>query len=281
MSSLWFMKQTPYKTIVIRSEPRDETYRQLLQFACQRCKFFSLNWIEGGPLHIQKDHIADELRSFLVKEESNRWRQFINSTNYYQLTSQSAEVIAKSDTLYLWHGPGLPKDLAFYVDVDHPWLISNTQNKEAYIFAQAIPFDGIHNEISFLDLEIEKPVLEIDGINFSTLEEFYEEVANKLTPDAKWWGKNLDGFNDILRGGFGTPLYGFVLVWKNSQVSRERLGYPETIRQLQKRKLHHHPSWNSVTNQAIKQAERSKGPTAFDWLIEIIEAHVTIDLRLG
>ena len=39
---------------------------------------------------------------------------------------------------------------------------------------------------------------EIDGEHFSTLEAFYE-------------GRNLDAFNDILRGGFGTPDEGFVL----------------------------------------------------------------------
>ena len=45
---------------------------------------------------------------------------------------------------------------------------------------------------------------EIDGKNFSTLEEFYDEISRVLIPGAQW-GRNLDAFNDILRGGFGTP----------------------------------------------------------------------------
>lgn len=71
---------------------------------------------------------------------------------------------------------------------------------------------------------------EIDGQRFSTLEEFYEEVGRvlRLSP----WGHNLDAFNDILRGGFGTPEEGFAIRWKNHNISREKLGYPETVCQL-------------------------------------------------
>ena len=43
----------------------------------------------------------------------------------------------------------------------------------------------------------------IDGERFSTLEEFYEEIGRVLQLGS--WGHNLDAFNDILRGGFGTP----------------------------------------------------------------------------
>ena len=56
---------------------------------------------------------------------------------------------------------------------------------------------------------------QIDGSRFATLEGFYEEVARVLIPDASW-GRNLDAFNDILRGGFGTPSGGFVIDWKNT-----------------------------------------------------------------
>src|SRR2546428_8436805 len=80
----------------------------------------------------------------------------------------------------------------------------------------------------------QKRVYEIDGAECSSLEGFFEEVSRKLIPGAEW-GHNLDAFNDILRGGFGTPEGGFVLRWKNSDVSRERLGYPETVRQLERR----------------------------------------------
>ena len=47
-----------------------------------------------------------------------------------------------------------------------------------------------------------KPIYEIDGARFSTLEGFYNEISQALIPGVDW-GHNLDAFNDILRGGFG------------------------------------------------------------------------------
>src|SRR4028118_1534806 len=63
---------------------------------------------------------------------------------------------------------------------------------------------------------------EVDGGRFGTLQEFYAEISRVLIPGAEW-GHTLDAFNDILRGGFGTPDGGFVLRWVNSERSRERL----------------------------------------------------------
>lgn len=54
-----------------------------------------------------------------------------------------------------------------------------------------------------------KKIYEIDGAHFSTLEDFYDEISRVLIPGA-YWGRNLDAFNDILRGGFSTPEEGFI-----------------------------------------------------------------------
>jgi len=124
-----------------------------------------------------------------------------------------------------------------------------------------------------------KPTLKIDGENFSTLEEFYDEVSRNLIPGAGW-GRNLDAFNDILRGGFGTPEDGFVLVWQGSNLSRERLSYPETIRQLEQKLQRCHPSNRAAVQLELAEAQLSKGPTVFDWLIEIIRDHEDIELTL-
>ncbi len=113
---------------------------------------------------------------------------------------------------------------------------------------------------------------EIDGTQFSTLEEFFEEICRVLIPDAIW-GHNLDAFNDILRGGFGTPEEGFSLVWKNSALSRQRLGYPETVRQLELRLARCHPYNRESVAKDLQLALRNEGPTVFDWLIEIIRLH--------
>ena len=124
-----------------------------------------------------------------------------------------------------------------------------------------------------------KPTFTIDGENFSTLEGFYDEVSRKLIPEASW-GRNLDAFNDILRGGFGTPEDGFVLVWRSSDSSRVRLGYRETIRQLERRLQRCHSSNRAQIRTQLGLAYRSEGPTVFDWLAGIISAHEEIELQL-
>lgn len=113
---------------------------------------------------------------------------------------------------------------------------------------------------------------EIDGDRFASLEQFYEEISHILIPGAEW-GRSLDAFNDILRGGFGTPEEGFVLRWTNHRTSRERLGYPETVRQLERRLERCHPSNRGHVAQELERARLGEGATVFDRLVEIIRIH--------
>src|SRR5215472_287940 len=119
-----------------------------------------------------------------------------------------------------------------------------------------------------------KRIYEIDGNESSTLGEFADHVTARLGLQTNWGG-NLDAFNDILRGGFGTPDDGFVLVWKNSELSRNRLGYPETIKWLEDRVRKCHPSNVENFRQRISVAKQHCGPTLFDTLVEIITAPFT------
>jgi RNAse (barnase) inhibitor barstar len=116
--------------------------------------------------------------------------------------------------------------------------------------------------------------LEIDGAHFSTLEEFYDEVSRELIPGS-FWGRNLDALNDILWGGFGTPEEGFTLRWRNHHMSKERLGYDETVRQLAKKLERCHPSHRETVSGELLRARARQGPTVFDWLLEIIADHPT------
>jgi hypothetical protein len=84
---------------------------------------------------------------------------------------------------------------------------------------------------------------------------------------------NLDGFNDVLRGGFGTPEEVFTIRWKNREISRQRLGYPETVRQLELRLAQCHPANRARVSQDLEQARAKQGPTVFEWLTEIIRDH--------
>jgi len=112
---------------------------------------------------------------------------------------------------------------------------------------------------------------EIDGSRFSTLEEFYDEIQRVLS--LEHWGRNLDAFNDILRGGFGTPEDGFALRWKNRQISRERLGYAETVRILEEGLRKCHPTNVAPVRAELEEAWLGSGSTVFDWLVQIIRIH--------
>ena len=114
-------------------------------------------------------------------------------------------------------------------------------------------------------------VYEIDGTRFSTVEEFYGELDRVM--NLSFWGHNLDAFNDILRGGFGTPDAGFTIRWKNHAVSKDRLGYGETVRLLKTHLEGCHPSNRESISKQLEAAKQRCGPTAFDWLVEIIRVH--------
>jgi hypothetical protein len=71
-----------------------------------------------------------------------------------------------------------------------------------------------------------KPVLVIDGNRFDDFESWAREVGQQLLQDERCNG-NLDAFNDILRGGFGTPEGGFVLAGSTRSGPGRSLGTPQ------------------------------------------------------
>ena len=130
---------------------------------------------------------------------------------------------------------------------------------------------------------MKKKVFIFDGNNFVTLADFYYEVERILTTDLDWKiGGNLDAFNDILRGGFGAFEYEepIDIIWEHSDKSKSDLGYPETIKWLERKLKQCHPSnIPSVKDELIK-ANNREGQTLFDIIIEIIKDHKHINLTL-
>jgi hypothetical protein len=108
-----------------------------------------------------------------------------------------------------------------------------------------------------------KPVIVLNGARFSSLEEFAQYFSDLLLKDYQWRG-NLDAFNDILNGSFGTPEGGFILRWENSALSRERLGYPETIKWLEEHIVSAHPTHVPSLKQRLAEAKQGRGETLFD-----------------
>lgn len=123
----------------------------------------------------------------------------------------------------------------------------------------------------------------IDGNAFADLSGFYDEVERKLTRDLGWsLGRNLDAFNDILRGGFGVHEYNeeLELVWLNSAVSERQLGNPETISYLEVKLRTCHPSNVPHVEQDLEEARSGRGDTLFKIIVEIIKGHDHVALVL-
>jgi RNAse (barnase) inhibitor barstar len=112
----------------------------------------------------------------------------------------------------------------------------------------------------------------IDGMQFATLSEFFDVIEKVLIPNMEW-GRNLDAFNDVLSGGFGTPDEGFELIWKNSEISQAKLGYAETHTYLRKALRRCHPANIEYIKKQIVDAQNDTGQTIYDWLIEIVRSH--------
>lgn len=122
----------------------------------------------------------------------------------------------------------------------------------------------------------------IHGGHFSSLGGFYEEASNVLMKDTDWKVGTLDGFDDILYGGFGV-IEGkekIEIIWKEAEKSKENLGFKAT-REFYENKIRQGKSFNTeLIQQKLNELTEGKGQTLFEILVEIIESHTNITLTL-
>lgn len=114
----------------------------------------------------------------------------------------------------------------------------------------------------------------INGSHFSDLLGFYDEVSEVLMKDEDWKVGTLDGFDDILYGFQGE------IIWKDSQKSREDLGFNLT-KVFYKNKIKQGKPFNiELIQQKLDDLIAGNGQTLFEILVEIIESHKNITLIL-
>lgn len=122
----------------------------------------------------------------------------------------------------------------------------------------------------------------VNGGHFSSLGGFYEEASNVLMKDTDWEIGTLDGFDDILYGGFGVfeNKEEIEIIWKESKKSEEDLGFKAT-REFYENKIRQGKPFNiELIQQKLDELTEGKGQTLFEILVEIIESHANITLRL-
>ncbi|WP_053804370.1 barstar family protein [Streptomyces rimosus] len=114
----------------------------------------------------------------------------------------------------------------------------------------------------------------LDGASIRSLDDFWRVLMDAFdSPGRQYFGRNLDAFADCLSGGPGGPeADDYVVEWHDHAVSREHLGYPETVRQLELRLARCHPSNRAAVEARLAAAHDGRGQTVFDQLIEIFES---------
>jgi hypothetical protein len=129
-------------------------------------------------------------------------------------------------------------------------------------------------------------ILIIDGNKFSDLEGLVREFNVNVfgdkepTPSHRTWGGGLDQFNDLLRGGYGTPEGVFTIHWLNSHKSKEDLEYKATLTWLETKKDKIHPANKERWSERIELMKYSIGETLFEMIIAIVVSHKNITLIL-
>ncbi|WP_175620546.1 ribonuclease inhibitor [Chryseobacterium schmidteae] len=114
----------------------------------------------------------------------------------------------------------------------------------------------------------------INGGHFSDLEGFYEEISQLFMKDEDWKVGTLDGFDDILYG-VETDI-----TWKNSQKSKEDLGFDLTKKFYENKIRQGKPFNVQLIQLKLDELIAGEGQNLFEILIEIIESHKNITLSL-
>ena len=121
--------------------------------------------------------------------------------------------------------------------------------------------------------EQERKIIVIDGSAFDDMPGFYDEVERKFTCGLTWKiGRNLDAFNDVLRGGFGVHEYGETIAirWLHAGKSRNDFGYGATVEHYKNVLERCHPSNRAIFEKRLDSAKNRIGQTLFEIIVEII-----------
>lgn len=132
---------------------------------------------------------------------------------------------------------------------------------------------------------MEKKKLKIKGESFSDLKGFYDEIERSLTKvNVLDWkmGRNLDALNDVLEGGFGRYDNGeeIELVWVNSDRSKLKLGYEETMNYFEDRLRNCDSSNRKDVQKELEMVKNGNGKMLFEIIVGIIKEHQHIKLKM-
>ena len=122
---------------------------------------------------------------------------------------------------------------------------------------------------------LKKKVYAIPGEEITSLESFHKVMGEVVNGPGGYFGGNLDGFEDCLHGGFGTPDEGCIFHWRHSDASSHSLGHEETARWLHERIRNGYPTNQEHFKARLRDAQQGLGETLFDTILKIFRDNTT------
>lgn len=119
----------------------------------------------------------------------------------------------------------------------------------------------------------------IEGAHIADIPSFYAEINRVYMADESWQIGSLDGFDDLLYGGFGKVQVAKkqTIIWKDIAHSRAALGVTTTLAYYQEKLAANSPFNHTYFQQKLADLQAGKGQTYFDIVAEIIQSHPKID----
>lgn len=115
----------------------------------------------------------------------------------------------------------------------------------------------------------------IDGCNINDIASFYDEINTVYMSSESWKIGSLDGFDDLLYGGFGTfkDATSHCIVWKDIAHSSASLGTETTLAYYQGKLGAQSPFNQTHFQKKLDELKAGRGETYFDILADIIRSH--------
>jgi hypothetical protein len=124
----------------ITSEPKDKIYRDLLDYAVNKCAFALVVIRPSLPFSKAGQRALKALERYFHEERfSSEWPGTTLLTEtarvlLYQFGPECASVLKElTSSLYRWQHPDLPEDLCLLRAKEEPWLVSIAHEGDSYL----------------------------------------------------------------------------------------------------------------------------------------------------
>ncbi len=144
--------------IDIVTEPKEQNYIGLLNFAASRCESFSLVWRKQFQFEPSAHQIANSLKQFLISNvRTDEWlgTKLIGHeaiVRQYRVADESIKILCSVSGLYSWLQPKFPEDLAFYSSGNVGWLASVSHEREAWFLDESLSLDEIYSHVPNIEI---------------------------------------------------------------------------------------------------------------------------------